>query len=53
MKEYTLSFIYDTFIITTTVSAFTEEEAEASALDELKHEIGSGVLSYNAVQFAE
>lgn len=53
MKDYTLNFIYDTFIITTTVSAFTEEEATASAVDNLKYELGSGVLLYNAVEFAE
>lgn len=51
MKDYTLNFIYDTFIVTTTVSAFTEEEAETSALAELKHELGAGVEDYNAVEF--
>ena len=53
MKDYTLNFIYDTFIITTTVSAFTKEQAETLAIDELKYELGSGALLYNAVQLAE
>ncbi len=40
MKLYNVSFVADRFVITTTVEALDEEEAEAEALQTLTDELG-------------
>jgi hypothetical protein len=46
MKLFNVSFVADRFVITTTVEALDEEEAEAEARQTLTDEVGREVISH-------